>query len=109
MPYGTQEAEQRFRLHTTIDDEARMTGRRWAARCIPLMLLLLSATAARAASSEVWLSGVPPFVRQKMFQESDSDYMSLFKPDAPWAKSAQVVKVFMINGGLVMHQSDDEL
>jgi hypothetical protein len=73
------------------------------------MLLLLSATAARAASSEVWLSGVPPFVRQKMFQESDSDYMSLFKPDAPWAKSAQVVKVFMINGGLVMHQSDDEL
>ena len=109
MLYGTQEAEQRFRLHTTIDDETRMTGRRWAARCIPLMLLLLSATAAQAASSEVWLSGVPPFVRQKMFQESDSDYMSLFKPDAPWAKSAQVVKVFMINGGLVMHQSDDEL
>jgi len=62
-----------------------------------------------AGSPEVWLSGVPPFVREKAFQESDSDYMNLFKPDAPWSKSAQVVKVFMINGGLVMHQSDDEL
>ena len=58
---------------------------------------------------EVWLSGVPPFVREQMFHESDSDYMDLFKPDAPWSKSAQVVKVFMINGGLVMHQSDEEL
>jgi hypothetical protein len=73
------------------------------------MSLLLSATPAQAASTEVWLSGVPPFVRQKMFQESDSDYMNLFKPEAPWSKSAQVVKVFMINGGLVMHQSDEEL
>jgi hypothetical protein len=42
-----------------------------------------------AGSSEVWLSGVPPFVRQKMFQESESDYLELFKPDAPWTKSAR--------------------
>jgi hypothetical protein len=62
-----------------------------------------------AGSPDVWLSGVPPFVREKMFQESDSDYMDLFKPDAPWSKAAQTVKVFMINGGLVMHQSDAEL
>ena len=62
-----------------------------------------------AGSKEVWLSGVPPFVREKMFQESDSDYMDLFRPHAPWSKAAQTVKVFMINGGLVMHQSDEEL
>ncbi len=71
--------------------------------------LTFGASTAVASSSDVWLSGVPPFVRQKMFQESDSDYMNLFKPDAPWPKSAHVVKVFMINGGLVMHQSDEEL
>src|ERR1700721_2348161 len=62
-----------------------------------------------AGSAEVWLSGVPPFVRQQTFHESDSDYMDLFKPDAAWSKSAQVVRVFMINGALVMHQSDEEL
>jgi hypothetical protein len=62
-----------------------------------------------AGTAEIWLSGVPPFVRQKMFQESDSDYLDLFKPDARWSKSAQRVKVFMINGGLIMHQSDEEL
>jgi hypothetical protein len=46
---------------------------------------------AAADSSAVWLSGVPPFVRQKMFQESDSDYMDLFKPDAPdTARDAKV-------------------
>src|SRR5258707_12769861 len=61
-----------------------------------------------AGSKEVWLSGVPPFVREQMFHESDSDYMDLFKPDAPWSKSARVVRVFMINGGLVMIQSDEE-
>jgi len=66
-------------------------------------------TSSGAGSSEVWLSGVPPFVREKMFQESDSDYMDLFKPNAPWSKAAQTVKVFMINGGLVMHHSDQEL
>jgi hypothetical protein len=44
-----------------------------------------------------------------MFQESGSDYFELFKPDAAWVKSAQHVKVFMINGGVVMHESDDEV
>jgi hypothetical protein len=78
---------------------------------IVICVLLASTPIANSAtvSQEVWLSGVPPFVREKTFQESDSDYMNLFKPDAPWSKSAQSVRVFMINGGLVMHQSDDEL
>lgn len=62
-----------------------------------------------AGSADVWLSGVSPFVRQKMFQESESDYLELFKPDAPWTKSATMVRVFMINGGVVMHQTDEEV
>jgi hypothetical protein len=48
-------------------------------------------------------------VRQKMFQESESDYFELFKPDAAWSKSAQHVRVFMINAGLLLRQSDDEV
>lgn len=81
---------------------------------IPFAIALLlitgqNAATAGASAPQIWLSGVPPFVRQKMFQESDSDYLDLFKPDAPWSKSARQVKVFMINGGLVMHQSDEEL
>jgi hypothetical protein len=74
-----------------------------------LLLASTPLTSSAASSPEVWLSGVPPFVRQQTFQESDSDYMDLFKPDAPWSKSAQTVRVFMINGALVMHQSDEEL
>jgi hypothetical protein len=34
-----------------------------------------------------------------MFQESQSDYFEILKPDAAWPQSAQHVKVFMINGG----------
>ena len=63
---------------------------------------------AQARGPEIWLSGIPPGVRQKMFQESDSDYFDLFKPEAAWSKSAQHVTVFMINGGLLLRQSDDE-
>jgi hypothetical protein len=69
---------------------------------------LVLVTAQDALAAEIWLSGIPPGVRQKMFQESDSDYFELFKPDAAWSKSAQHVKVFMINGGLLLRQSDDE-
>jgi hypothetical protein len=66
-------------------------------------------TSQHSLAAEVWLSGVSPSVRQKMFQESESDYFELFKPDAAWSKSAQYVKAFMINGGLLFRQSDDEV
>jgi hypothetical protein len=39
-----------------------------------------------AGSLEVCLSGVPPFVREKMFQESDID---LFKPESEPVKQAE--------------------
>lgn len=70
--------------------------------------LLVLSTAPDAFATEIWLSGVPPGVRQKMFQESESDYFDLFKPEAEWSKSAQYITVFMINGGLLLRQSDDE-
>ena len=70
--------------------------------------LLVLAMAQDALAAEIWLSGIPPGVRQKMFQETDSDYFDLFRPEAAWSKSAQHVTVFMINGGLLLRQSDDE-
>ena len=74
-----------------------------------LLLILSPRAAAAGGAAEIWLSGVSPGVRQKMFQESESDYFELFKPDAAWSKSAQHVGVFMINGGLLLRQSDDEV
>jgi len=74
-----------------------------------LSLTLPLGAGAETVTPEIWLSGVSPFVRQKMFQESRSDYLELFKPDAPWTKSATMIRVFMINGGVVMHQTDEEV
>jgi hypothetical protein len=64
-------------------------------------------TAQDALAAEIWLSGSLAGLHQKMFQESDSDYFELFKPEAPWSESAQHVKVFKFNG--VLFQSNDEL
>jgi len=76
---------------------------------ISLLLTVSPMVTAAAGTPDIWLSGVPPFLRQKMFQESESDYLELFKADSPWSKTAQRIKVFMIDGGLVLHQSDAEL
>src|SRR5690348_11848377 len=70
-----------------------------------LLTILPLDVATAGGAPEIWLSGISPGVRLKMFQESQSDYFELFKPDAAWSKSAQQVKVFMINGGLLLRQS----
>jgi hypothetical protein len=69
----------------------------------------VSSSRVKPGLPEIWLAGTSPFVRKKMFQESESDFFDLFKPDAPWSKSAQYVKVFMINGGVLLHESDDDV
>jgi hypothetical protein len=74
-----------------------------------LLAILWPDVALAGGAAEIWLSGVSPGVRLKMFQESESDYFELFKPDAAWSSSAQQVRVFMINGGLLLRQSDDEV
>lgn len=80
--------------------------RRSTAVCV--LLAVLPNAAVAGGATEIWLSGVAPFLRQKMFQEpiSSSDYLDLFKPDAPWQKTSQRVKVFMTNGGLILRESD---
>jgi hypothetical protein len=76
---------------------------------LSILIVALSSVSIPVSAQEIWLSGISPGVRQKMFQESESDYFDLFKSDAAWSKSAQHVKVFMINGGLLLRQSDDEV
>ena len=73
-----------------------------------VLLAVLPNVAVAAGTTEIWRSGVAPFLRQKMFQEpvSSSDYLELFKPDAPWQKVSQRTKVFMTNGGLIFRESD---
>jgi hypothetical protein len=73
---------------------------------ISILLTVSPAVSAAAGPPDIWLSGVPPFLRQKMFQESESDYLELFRADAPWSKTSQQIKVFMVNGGLVFRESD---
>jgi hypothetical protein len=65
---------------------------------IGIWLVVTPGASSTVGSSKVWLSGVPPFVREQIFHESDSDYLDLFKPDAPWSKSAQVVEVLPKTG-----------
>ena len=74
-----------------------------------LLTALPPDVATAGSASEIWLSGVSPGVRLKMFQESQSDYFELFKPDGAWSNSAQHVGVFLVNGGLLLRQSDDEV
>lgn len=83
--------------------------RRLYVLCVCVMWFLLVAQQAAASDiPEIWLSGVPPLLRPKMFQEpsSSSDYLDLFKPDAPWQKVSQRTTVFMTNGGLILRESD---
>jgi hypothetical protein len=84
-----------------------MAPRRWLIM-VCLLAILWPLAAAAGGAEEIWLSGVAPFLRQKMFQEpiSSSDYLDLFKPDAPWQKVSQRTKVFMTNGGLILRESD---
>ena len=70
----------------------------------PIAANPIASSRPKAILPEIWLAGTSPFVRQKMFQESDCDFFDLFRPDAPWSQTAQHVKVFMINGGVHYQQ-----
>jgi hypothetical protein len=54
----------------------------------------LRGQAAAATAPEIWFGGIPPFVRAKLFQETQSDYMDLFRLDAPWSRAASHVQFF---------------
>ena len=63
-----------------------------------------------ARTQDVWLIGIPPWARANVFHDpSPSDYLDLFKPDAPWEQSASRLKVFQTTGALISRDPDETL
>ena len=82
-------------------------------RRLLLALTVLATAAAGAAAArtrDVWLIGVPPWARANVFHDpSPSDYLDLFKPDAPWDRGAKQLKVLGTTGALINRESDETL
>jgi hypothetical protein len=68
--------------------------RRLAYRYFLCTLIAILQTAVAVSAAEIWPSGVPPIVGQKMVQESASDYLDLFKAETRRQKTSKRVKVF---------------
>ena len=74
------------------------------------VLATAAASAAAARTRDVWLIGVPPWARANVFHDpTPSDYLDLFKPDAPWERSAGRLTVFGTTGALLNRESDETL
>lgn len=75
-----------------------------------IAVLLALAGAAAARTRDVWLIGIPPWARANVFHDpSPSDYLDLFKPEAPWEKGARRLKVFQTTGALINREPDETL
>jgi len=75
----------------------------------PSVVDRISASLRGGWASRYLAVGCGAVLRQKMFQESESDYLELFKPDSSWSKTAQLTQVFLTNGGLILRESDATL
>jgi hypothetical protein len=75
-------------------------------RLLFAMIGLLLTT--QAFASDVWLSGVDPYVRQTMTSDQ-SDYMALFTPSAPWKRAATGLVAFKTSTQWIMHASEGDL
>ena len=62
-----------------------------------------------AGATELWLSGVDPFVRGVMRPGELSDYTDLFKPDAPWTGAAARTAVFKTSTQWIEYAPDAAL
>jgi len=59
---------------------------------------------ASARARDVWFGTIA-----QKFGGADYDYLRMFRPDAPWAKSAGKLQVFQMTNALILHESDDTL
>jgi hypothetical protein len=66
------------------------------------LLLAALASGQSATAQDIWFTPSPG-------PRGLKDYMSLFQPDAPWQQAASHVKVFGVNGWLLLHGSDADL
>jgi hypothetical protein len=73
----------------------------------PFILTALVIGHAQAAG--VWLSGLDPVTRERKDPGTSSDFMALFKSDAPWTDAARKVSVVKLSSAFVLQGSDDDL
>lgn len=71
----------------------------------------LSVSMLSAQEPEIWFAPNDHLVRswKGLDAKGAGDFLQLFKPDAPWAKSAQFTRVFETNDFLILSLSDAEL
>lgn len=59
---------------------------------------------------QVWMASVEPAARGALQTlQARSDYMDLFRPDAPWATGASRLKVFKVSGAFGLHSTDENM
>lgn len=74
-----------------------------------LIVISRNAIAAGAPAPDIWFGGIDPVIQNDRHADYQTDYMELFKPDAPWPVTAGHTKVFRISTQLVLRGSDEQL
>jgi hypothetical protein len=75
--------------------------------CVVLGAALICAPA--DAAQQIWLSGVDPVVQADRGGRAESDFMDLFRPNAPWRGAAAAVQVFKLSTQFLQRSSDSDL
>src|SRR5450755_253537 len=69
--------------------------------------LLLASTQSQAA--DIWLSGIDPYMRQIVDPGTNSDFMELFRSDAPWSDVERKIHVLKISTPFVLRGDENQL
>jgi hypothetical protein len=80
-------------------------------------IFCLVAVSVSLQAQHVWLAGIDPVVaadRQRIGMTpssnvSSSDFMDLWKPDAPWAKAASAIQIFKVSTQFLHRSTDEQL
>jgi len=64
------------------------------------------------AAADIWMGSIEPAKRSQMQEQEGlrgpSDYMDLFRPDAPWASAASGLKALKISTAFGLQSTDDD-
>ncbi len=85
-------------------------------RCVAILLGFAGLSMSLAApASQVWFAGVDPVVAADRAgpashaSPTESDFMNLFSPHAPWQKSAAAIQVFKLSTQFLQRADDAQL
>ncbi len=78
-------------------------------RVILLFISVVALVSAKVHAAEIWLAGVDPVTRQATNPALGTDFMSMFRPEAPWARAAKHVHVFEVSTQFLLQAPDDWL